>query len=183
MSRDSRQALLDAATDVLATSPRASLADIADAAGVSRATLHRVFPTRADLLRAAAHEALNALQAELERALAGAPVREPAEVLTGLVDGLVPLGARCHLLLGEPWLEQEPDLREGVERLLRDVGRVVDGCRSAGVLRTDVPSPWQAQIFLDLVYAGWQAIGAQLMVPRDAVRAVTTAFLDGQAPR
>lgn len=47
-----RRAILDAAVAVLAKSPTAPLAEIADRARVGRTTLHRYFPERSDLLTA-----------------------------------------------------------------------------------------------------------------------------------
>ena len=48
-------AILDAAARVLRRQPEAAMADIADEAGVERATLYRYFPTRESLLRGVAH--------------------------------------------------------------------------------------------------------------------------------
>ena len=43
-------AVLDAATRVYALNPRASTQEVAAAAGISRATLHRLFPSRDALI-------------------------------------------------------------------------------------------------------------------------------------
>jgi AcrR family transcriptional regulator len=51
-ARRSRQRILDAAAELLARDPRATMADIAVAAGVGRSTLHRHFATRVELGRA-----------------------------------------------------------------------------------------------------------------------------------
>ena len=67
-----RQAILDAAVEVLARNPSASLGDVAVAADVGRTTLHRYFPERGDLITA-----LHALADErLERATARARLEE-----------------------------------------------------------------------------------------------------------
>lgn len=47
------QRIIDAAVSVFARDPYASMADVADAAQIGRATLYRHFPTRAQLLDAA----------------------------------------------------------------------------------------------------------------------------------
>ena len=61
-----RQAIIDAAIDLLAANPACSLGDIAAAAQVGRTTLHRYFAERADLLAAVGAEGGE----RLERAVA-----------------------------------------------------------------------------------------------------------------
>ncbi|MYB34208.1 MAG: helix-turn-helix transcriptional regulator, partial [Gammaproteobacteria bacterium] len=56
--RPSRAAIIDAAVGVLARNPDASLATIAEAAGVGRATLYRHFPGRNDLIDAISRQAI-----------------------------------------------------------------------------------------------------------------------------
>jgi AcrR family transcriptional regulator len=51
-SPTSQSRILEAAQEILAADAAATVADIAARAGVSRATIHRYFPTRADLLAA-----------------------------------------------------------------------------------------------------------------------------------
>ena len=51
-ARRNREAVIDAAIEVLAQRPDASTEEIADASGVARTTVYRHFPTRDDLFRA-----------------------------------------------------------------------------------------------------------------------------------
>ena len=53
-SEKSRRAILDAASGILARDRSASMSAIATATGIGRATLHRHFPTRNDLISAIA---------------------------------------------------------------------------------------------------------------------------------
>jgi serine phosphatase RsbU (regulator of sigma subunit) len=55
-----REHILEVATDLLAREPRASMAAVAEQADVSRATLYRHFPARADLLHAVGDRAPSA---------------------------------------------------------------------------------------------------------------------------
>ena len=55
MADRTQMAILDAAARVVRRRPDAAMADIADEAGVGRATLYRYFPTRESLLRGVAH--------------------------------------------------------------------------------------------------------------------------------
>ena len=56
---------------VFADDPAASLADVAKRAGVGRATLHRHFPGRPELMRALAKIAMTELDKAIEEALKG----------------------------------------------------------------------------------------------------------------
>ncbi|MBL8157038.1 MAG: helix-turn-helix transcriptional regulator, partial [Anaerolineae bacterium] len=58
-TKDERRAeLLNAAAELLATHPSASLAEIADYAGIGKATLHRYYASREDLMLALGFRAL-----------------------------------------------------------------------------------------------------------------------------
>src|SRR5689334_4175267 len=52
-------ALLDTAVSVLVADPAAALAEVAEAAGIGRTTLHKHYATRDDLLRAVGHRAID----------------------------------------------------------------------------------------------------------------------------
>jgi len=62
-------AIIDAAITSLAANPAASMGEIATSAGVGRATIHRYFPERADLLAALVDLALTRASAAHQRAL------------------------------------------------------------------------------------------------------------------
>ena len=64
----SRDAIIEAAFDVFARDPRASLAAVAARAGVGRATLHRYFANRDDLVRALALIAIEEMDEAAETA-------------------------------------------------------------------------------------------------------------------
>lgn len=94
-----RGAILDAAVDVLADDPSASLSEVARRAGLGRATLYRHFPSREALRAAIRQEALSRARA----ALAGAALEDvPArEGVRRAAEVLVPLGMRFRVLLAE----------------------------------------------------------------------------------
>src|SRR5260370_38785103 len=67
------EAILDAAADLLAAGGEPpSMNDVAEAAGVARATLYRYFPTRERLLQALTPAAISAIAARLPEADPGA---------------------------------------------------------------------------------------------------------------
>ena len=57
--RRAARPLLDVAAAVLVADPAASLAEVAEAAGIGRTTLHKHYATRDDLVRAVGHRAID----------------------------------------------------------------------------------------------------------------------------
>src|SRR5438067_13395656 len=111
MSKDARNArtalaILDAATQALAEHGRgANMAEVAAAAGVSRATLYRYYPDREALLEALASHALADAAARLvDAGLERAPVEEAIE---RIVRALTAVGDRYAVLLREQ-IEADP---------------------------------------------------------------------------
>src|SRR5215212_717021 len=90
-------AIVEAAAGVIAArGPEASMADVADAAGVARATLYRYFPTRESLLEAltaeAAERAGDALDAaRLDQVPIDEGVARTVRALLGVGDHFVVL--------------------------------------------------------------------------------------------
>ncbi|GAB2820398.1 TetR family transcriptional regulator [Alpinimonas psychrophila] len=92
-----REALLAAAADELARNPEASMADVAQAAELTRATLYRHFSSRQSLLKAIQGEALSRasailLECRLDEGSA-------LEVLRRVIDSLSKYGMRFRIIL------------------------------------------------------------------------------------
>jgi len=174
----SREEILAAAAAVLSSNPGATLDEVARAAKLSRATLYRSFSSRDALLRAAALDALDSV----ETGLKGIPLKrgDPLATLERVAEVLVPLGAKFHFLASEDWLEKDRKVASRLKTLEGAVTSVLERARAQRLLSTAVPIEWQLCVFVALVYAGWECIGDQVFVPRDAVRAVVSSFLGGQ---
>src|SRR6266566_2528311 len=106
-------AILDAAAHVLSErGSNANMADVAAAAGVSRATLYRYYPHREALLDALASHALADAAARLaDAALERAPVEEAIE---RIVRALIAVGESYAVLVREQ-VEAHPG---EIERLI-----------------------------------------------------------------
>src|SRR5438034_2790466 len=118
MSNDARNArttaaILDAAAHALSEHGRsANMTDVADAAGISRATLYRYYPDREALLEALSAQALADAGSRLADAgLERAPVEEAIE---RIVRALTAVGDRYAVLVREQ-VEGDPD---EIERLV-----------------------------------------------------------------
>jgi AcrR family transcriptional regulator len=91
---------LDAAADLLATNPSASLAEIAAHARIGKATLHRYFESHEALVLALALRSLAAIQQAIA---ASRPAEGPLDqALLRLAEALVPLGDKLYFLLSAP---------------------------------------------------------------------------------
>jgi AcrR family transcriptional regulator len=71
-----RRPILDVGVQVLSQQSGASLAEVADAAGVGRTTMHRFFPERADLLVGIGTDLLERIAVATERLCQASDVPE-----------------------------------------------------------------------------------------------------------
>lgn len=176
-STDTRQRLLDSAARVLSTQPTASLDQLARAAGVGRATLHRHFASREALLREAARDGLRGLGAALA-ALDLAKLPPPA-ALRALVDTLVPHGQRLHFLVVTPELHGDARLLQLEARVDARLAALFEGFTRVGLLRADVPAAWLFAALEALLYAAWSAVARGEVAAQDAPRLLFETLLRG----
>ncbi len=160
-----RQALIEAAFDVLSGNPGASLAEIALAAGVGRATLHRQFASRDELLRALAHIAIEEMDAATDTACAG--VESHGDALRLCFDALIPLGNR-HDFIARASFDQDDTLAAVYERMTAETAEMVDGAKREGIFAPDVPASWIIQAYDHLLYAAWQSVRSGDATPTQA---------------
>ena len=95
-----RHAILKAAFDVFSRDGSASLSDVAAAAGVGRATLHRHFAGSADLFAALTETAMRELDEGVARAVA--PATSWTASLRLSLEAIIPLANRQLFLEKEP---------------------------------------------------------------------------------
>src|SRR5262245_61646648 len=139
MSTDREHVLREAAT-LLIRRPAASMDEIARAAGISRATLHRLYPGRDVLALALGAPALDQVSAAVDAARitdGGA-----AEALRRLVDELMPIAEFLGFLYGENALVDNPAIDEAWQRIDDRVTAVVRRGQQEGSLRVDLPAQW-----------------------------------------
>lgn len=160
-----RAALLEAAFTTLAADPTASLADIARSAGMGRATLHRHFTGRHDLLKAMALQALEELDAAVDAA-----TRDATSYTDGLrlsLDAMIPLASR-HAFLASDTLERDPDIAAAFAESAAELANAIDAARDEGTFAADVPTAWIQSAFDALLFSAWERVRAQDLTPRQA---------------
>jgi len=174
-----KAAILDATAHALSEHGRStSMADVAAAAGVSRATLYRYYPDREALLDALASHALAEAAARLADAgLERAPVEEAIE---RIVRALTAVGDRYAVLAHE---QVEGDPGE-IERLIAAPMRAVfaRGIES-GVLRQDLAADVLLELFGGALRAAVKLIERRQLGIEEASAATASIFLDGARAR
>lgn len=179
-----RDQILGAAQRLLNIDPAASMGAIAEAGGISRATLHRHFPTREALLTELGtrsldrwHQRLDAGSAEVVAA-SGEP-EAIAQAISELVRGYVEDAHHFGFALTDHVILADASLRERTEHLTtRDAALWAAGQR-AGVLRGDLPPRWICHAVYGLLVAGREASRLGDVAPRDLADLVLSTFLKG----
>ncbi len=171
--RDARPSLLQVAAEVLVADPRASLGEVAAAAGVGRTTLHKRYPTRDALLLAVAHDSVDLFaDAVADSGITLLPPRATAadatDALRRLVEALVPLGARLEFLLRQPELDRDPALTARIEQLDAPVEDFVRRAQRAGAVRGEVPVWWVVSTLYALTYSAWDGVARGRLAALDA---------------
>lgn len=161
----SRDAIVEAAFQVFSRQPTATLADVAAHAGVGRATLHRHFTSRTDLMVALTHVALQELDAAVEAATADATSH--GDGLRKALEAIIPLADRQGFLAQEP-VEQDPEIAEALQARKVQTLAEIDAAKAEGVFALDVPTVWIAEAYETLIYAAWAIVRSGEATPRQA---------------
>jgi TetR/AcrR family transcriptional regulator, mexCD-oprJ operon repressor len=166
-------AILEAAAAVLAErGEQASMADVAAAAGMARATVYRYFPNREALF-----EALGRLVVEQagERLEAGRLQDvSVVEAFERAVRALVAVGDFLVVVSRE---NARPDPAQFEQRVALPLRGLVERAQSLGEVRDDLPASWLMESLIGIVVSGLQtrpSLGVE-----DTVAGITSLFLDG----
>ena len=169
-----RAVILEAAARVLGRRPDAAMADIADEAGVGRATLYRHFPTRDSLLQGAEEAGIAELTEGIEAAnLGGLSVERAIARLTSV---FMRTGAKYAAFITQG--EDHPDSVDK-QRVIQPVREVIDRGVQEGVLRADLPADVLFEMFSALLERALWLTVAGTTTPEAATDAVVDLFLDG----
>lgn len=149
---DTKDAILQAGFDIFSKNSGASLDKVAKRAGVGRATLHRYFSSRDDLIEALAWTAMGELNEAVEDA-----VQEAQSYTEGLklaLTAIVPLSNRQLFLANEP-LDHIPKISEAYLKDKQELIADIEKAKLEGTFASDIPSIWIAESFEALIYAAW----------------------------
>ncbi|GAA4603350.1 AcrR family transcriptional regulator [Actinoplanes octamycinicus] len=169
--------ILRAAAEFLGRRPNATQDEIAEAAGVSRATLHRHFAGRKALL-----EAIDALAVrELRQVLAEARLDEgtAGEALTRLIVASEPVSPFLSLLYSQSQAFETDEIDGDWIELDEALVALFRRGQEAGEFRTDLSAAWFTDALFGLVAsAGW-SVKVGRSAARDYAAMLTGLLLDG----
>jgi len=150
-----KDAIIEAAFIVLNNDPSAPLSAIVDHAGIGRATQHRHFTGRHDLIRALALIAIDEMDEAAETACEGAQTYTDA--FRKMLSALIPLGDRHGFLAREP-LEDDPEIAAAFQRQTQETRAMIEEAKCEGMFDNTVPTEWIVQAFDHLLYAAWKSV-------------------------
>jgi AcrR family transcriptional regulator len=174
--RGAKRPLLDVVAEALVAQPGASLAEVAQAAGISRTTLHTQYATRDELVRAVGLRATEIWEQAVDR-VADEPGTQAG--LRGLLGAMIESGPQLTFLWRNPVLDEDEELtRRYIEVETRCLA-VLDRARSEGVLAASAPDWWLLQTVYALVYTAAEAVQFGKLAPLDAPDLALSTLLHG----
>ena len=170
-------AILDGAAQIFALQgAQASMNDVAEAAGVARATVYRYFPNRETLLDELARAAVSDVDARLESARVDEMA--PEEGIARAVRALVDVGDGFVLLARERRLS---DTEQFDRSLIQPLRRLFDRGQAGEDIRDDISSDRLTESLIGLtvgVLTSTPSLGRE-----DMIATITGLFLDGARAR
>lgn len=199
MRPTSPQKIVEAALVVFAKNPLATLDQVAEAAGMGRATLFRHFPGKKALMRELSLEsnrrcmaALTPFVHDVDKASEACgtrgthedapPPSAPLERFAKAVEALIPLGAAFHFLTWEPWHTDDAELESNNNNYLALWGTLLEQLRTTGAIASDLPLSWVVNTLDVLLYGAWEGIYNGDIAPKQAAALTLRTFLRGVGP-
>ncbi|MEU3192768.1 helix-turn-helix domain-containing protein [Streptomyces sp. NPDC006992] len=176
MSLD-REELLSTAADVLTRRPTSSMDDIAKAAGISRATLHRHFAGREALIRALEQLGLRRLDAALDAART--EEGDAADAVRRVIAETEPLAGFLGFLVTENQLFEPGEQHAGWTRIDERISALFHRGQRQGAFRIDLSPAWLTEALYALITASAWAVQDGRVAARDSVRMTAELLLGG----
>lgn len=176
MSVDRTQ-VLRAAAALLSRKATATMDEVARAAGIGRATLHRQFAGRDALVRALEELGIQELEAAQDRARTGeGPADEAVRRLVAEVEPVAPL---LSFLVTENQLFEGDQQNEGWARLDARVSDLFRRGQEEGTFRIDLTPAWLTEAFYGLIGSGAWAVQDGRVAAKDFQYMIVELLLGG----
>jgi TetR/AcrR family transcriptional regulator, mexCD-oprJ operon repressor len=172
--------IVEVAARLLGENPNVGMGEVGLAAGVSRATVYRHFPTREALIGAIEVQAVE----QSERALLACRLDEGSatDALQRLCTAWLDVAERYAMaqIATQPGLTVDPRAREQRSRILGDPLRaLIERGQAAGDFSPALPTEWAVRVFGALLLAGARAVADGTLTHDEAPRAVFHSLHEG----
>lgn len=182
----SRDDIVTAAIHHLNAVPTASMAELAEAAGVSRATLHRHFSSRDELLVALGHRALESWAQVHETVGLAETLRLDApgtarlrQTLDDLLVGLLDSADEHRFALTDHAMAVVPELLSRANELEEREIELLAAAQRAGILRAGLPVRWLSNTVFGLLVAARESLQRGDVARRDLPGILLETFYRG----
>lgn len=153
------------------------MTEIAEAAGISRTTLHRAFGDRKALIERVSRHVLADCEALFDEAgIDAAPVWEAFDAL---IAAPLRLGKAYALLFTEPGVYRDAELLGQIRSQDDRFERYFARGQSAGEFRPDLPPRWLVYSVGSQMTALWWAVDDGIVGARDAARILRATLVGG----
>ncbi|GGX95170.1 TetR/AcrR family transcriptional regulator [Streptomyces anandii] len=176
-----REHVLRSAADLLTRRSTATMDEVAKAAGISRATLHRHFAGRDALVRALESLGIEECEAAVDAArLDDGPA---GEAVRRLVREIQPAAGLLAFLYGESQLWEGEPQNDGWARLDARIGAVFQRGHQSGEFRVELTPAWLTEALYGLIASGAWAVQDGRVAARDFPTMVAELLLGGATRR
>lgn len=178
----SREALINAGIQLFLKNPGASLKEVAEFAGVGRATLYRHFDTRDQLIQEIAQESLIMTDSVM------VPIKQQQlsaeESIRAIFHAIMPMADRYHFLLSL-WsiAGDNEEVMATYMRQLSELNELVEHARSEGFIREELSNEWIVLTIDTMIYSGWWLISEGQCTPEQAAEQAVMTLFNGVAKK
>ncbi len=172
-----RERIIETGLRILAQNPAASMDQIAEEAGIGRATLYRHFGSKNILIRElyfTAHRMFEeAVLPILDSQLAA------WQKLEKVVTTMIPLGASFQFMMFEPMHTDDPELEALYNSQLRTWRALIVELKSAGLLDPGLSDAWIVLCLDSMIFAAWEGIFKGDIARNEAPSLVLRTLMNG----
>lgn len=169
--------ILDEATKRLIEKPTANMNEIAEAAGIGVATLHRYVESREQLM---VYLGLRAIEV-VGDTMSSIPVNDEdcESYIPALIEALVPLGDKIHFLTHDATINYNEEVERADQKLREPVLHVVGLLQAKGHFQADVDRGWIVNVLYSLLFLAWQQVASGDIARKSAAALVVDTFYNG----
>ncbi|MEU8628259.1 TetR/AcrR family transcriptional regulator [Streptomyces sp. NPDC048669] len=172
-----REQVLRSAAALLTRKSTATMDEVAKAAGIGRATLHRHFAGRDALVRALENLGIQEFEAALDAAELDRGTSQ--EALRRFVAAVEPSAGLLSFLVSENQLFEGDELNDGWDRLDARVSAFFRRGQERGEFRIDLTPAWLTEALYGLIGTGAWAVQAGRVAAQDFQYMIVELLLGG----